>query len=98
MAKQTIKQDATVHKVKSWIRLFGPTVEGKKKHEMRYNDRNYHVGDILDLQEYDEKTQKYTGRSAKAEITYMTSAENPCAMSDVGLKEGFVILSVKMLS
>jgi hypothetical protein len=91
----THSESATVHHVKSWMRLFGPTAAGKKTHELRYNDRNYKVGDILDLQEYDQEIKKYTGRSTKVEITYMTSAENPCAMSSVGLNEGFVILSVK---
>jgi hypothetical protein len=93
----TRSESATVHQVKSWMRLFGPTAAGKKTHELRYNDRNYQVGDVLDLQEYDQKIKSYTGRSLKVEITYMTSAENPCAMSAVGLNEGFVILSVKKI-
>ena len=85
----------TTHSVKSWIKLFIPMLEGKKTHDLRVNDRNYQVGDILDLQEYDEKKQEYTGRSQKVEITYITSAENPCALSDVGLAENYVILSIK---
>ena len=87
----------TVHKVKSWIKLFNPMLQGNKTHDLRLNDRNYQVGDILELQEYDEIKKEYTGRIQKVQITYLTSAENPCAMSDIGLTKDYVILSITKL-
>lgn len=83
------------HKVKSWPPLFEATLLGVKKHELRRaTDRDYRIGDILCLQEYDPDSQRYTGRELRVTITYVTSAEFPCALSDGGLSPGFCLLSV----
>ena len=52
---------------------FQPVLDRKKTFEVRFNDRNYQVGDAVVLQEYDRKTDQYTGRSLSATITYVTS-------------------------
>ena len=52
---------------------FQPVLDRKKTFEIRFNDRNYQVGDAVVLQEYDGKTDQYTGRSLSATITYVTS-------------------------
>ncbi len=86
------------HTVKSWIEFFEPISRGEKVHELRFDDRNYQVGDVLSLQEYDPHASKYTGRTLKVQITYLTSAERPCAMSNAGLNKGFVILSIRKVA
>lgn len=86
-----------IHKIKSWPRLFQATLEGSKKHDLRKaSDRDYQVGDTVILQEYIPETETYTGRELKTKITYATSADNPCALSNNGLKEDFVILSLEV--
>lgn len=73
-------------------------VSGYKTHELRRSDdRHFEVGDILRLQEFDPKTNRYTGREVKAEVTYITSGEHPCALSESALQPGFCILSIKKL-
>jgi hypothetical protein len=90
-------RDKVEHNVKSWPALFEATLSGAKTHDMRRaHDRDYRVGDILLLQEFDPATQKYTGRELRAEITYITSAEVPCALSEGGLLPSYVILSIKL--
>ena len=61
----------------------------------RSDDRDFLVGDILVLQEYEPENNQYSGREFRLVITYITSAENPCALSGSGLTKGYCILSVK---
>ena len=63
---------------------------------MRRNaDRDFQVGDFLRLCEYDPVTEAYSGRELVMEITYITSADFPCALSGEGLDPGYSILSVR---
>ncbi len=83
------------HVVKSWPELFEATLSGVKTHDMRRSeDRDYRVGDVLVLQEFDPSRQMYTGRELRVRITYITSAEFPCALSGGGLHSGYSILSI----
>jgi hypothetical protein len=87
-----------IHKVKSWTHLYEAAVNGTKTHDVRYvNERDYKVGDLLLLQEFDHVTQKYTGRQCFVEITYITSDINPCALSRNALDRGYCILSIRKL-
>jgi hypothetical protein len=88
----------TVHRIKSWPTFFRPIITGERAHELRRNDRDFHVGDILRLQEYDPISQSYTGATCDAEVTSMTSDEMPCAVSDEGLRSGFCILTIRVVS
>lgn len=88
----------TTHKVKSWVGLFEPIYNGQKTHDLRdMVDRNYKVGDILLLQEYDQFAGKYTGREAKVKITYITSNVTPCALSSNALAKDHCILSISLV-
>ena len=56
-------------------------ISGEKKHEIRFNDRDYQRGDTLQFR--DHKNSKFNFL-----ITHIHSG--------MGLKEGFVILSVEI--
>jgi hypothetical protein len=84
-----------VHHVKSWPYLFEAVIQGVKRHELRKNDRDYRVGDILVLREYSPDSGEYTGRQYAVEVTYITSTERPCAISGSALSDGYCILSIK---
>jgi hypothetical protein len=86
------------HVVKSWPKFFGPIVAGIRVHELRRNDRNYNVGDYLELREYDPEKGTYTGRIGMVEITSITSKDEPCAVSGEGLSGEFCILSIKRVA
>lgn len=87
----------TVHDVKSWSHFFQAIKSGAKLHDLRKNDRNYNVGDILLLHEYDFINGRYTGDNIKAEITYMTDNRVPCAFSSAVLDAGYCILSLRVI-
>jgi hypothetical protein len=72
--------------LKTWPEFFEAVLSGKKTFEIRKNDRDYRVNDLLLLQEYDPKTQEYTGREVLVQVTYMTNfgqPENQVVMSIV---------------
>jgi ASC-1-like (ASCH) protein len=53
---------------------FQDILDGKKKYELRLNDFEINVGDILVLEEYttaDPQTRKKTGRVLEKEVTYL---------------------------
>ena len=84
----------TIHNVKSWSHFFDAIESGHKKHDLRKNDRNYKVGDILKLQRYDNINGEYTGREISRRVTYITSNVTPCAYSSAVLPNDYCILSL----
>jgi hypothetical protein len=83
------------HKVKSWPPFFEATLAGVKTHDVRrIDDRDYQVGDTLRLQEFDPEKEQYTGRELCVRITYITSANLPCALSEACLHPDYCILSI----
>lgn len=63
------------HDLKTWPEWYEPSVQGKKTVEVRNNDRDYAVGDVLHLREYQPPHAGfpgyYTGREHKAEVTHI---------------------------
>lgn len=86
----------SVHQVKSWPQFYSEIVAGSKTHDLRVNDRGYAVGDILDLREFNPAEQKYTGRSCRADVTYMTGSDFPCAASGQALHPDYCVLSIRV--
>jgi hypothetical protein len=94
-----VRRRGTVeHKVKCWPQFFSPILSGEKTHDLRRaTDREYRVGDLLRLQEFDPEANRYTGRELVVQITYVTSADDPCALSEDALHRDFCILSIRKL-
>ena len=76
-----------MHILKTWPEQFQAVWDEIKPWEFRKNDRNYEVGDILLLEEWDNEKKKFTTREIKARVVYMLK-------EGFGLPEGFVILSL----
>lgn len=60
-----------VHYLKVLPQYFEPVDLGLKPFEIRFNDRDYQLDDILYLQEWDYKTERYTGHRCSKRITYI---------------------------
>lgn len=56
------------HELKIWPEYFELLIKGIKNFEIRLNDRQYSIGDILILKEYDKKKDVYSGRTITKEI------------------------------
>jgi ASC-1-like (ASCH) protein len=65
------------HRLKIWPEYFEAVRSGKKTFEIRKNDHGFQVNDLLLLQEYNPKTQEYTGRELLVEVTYITDFGQP---------------------
>ena len=79
------KADHKTHEVKIAVSYYGDIVSGKKRFELRKNDRGYKVGDSLKMLEF--KDGKHTGRTIDADIIYMLE-------DYTGLEEGYCILGI----
>ena len=64
------------------------TIEGNKPFEIRKNDRDFQVGDVLILKEWDNI--KYSGREIGAVVRYVL-------IDFIGLQEGYVALGLQIL-
>ncbi|EKN5943038.1 DUF3850 domain-containing protein [Yersinia enterocolitica] len=63
------------HQLKTLPEYFQAVIEGKKKAELRTNDRNFAIGDYLLLAEWDGGTDEYTGRKIVVEISDITQCD-----------------------
>lgn len=59
-----------IHALKIKSEYFEKVISGEKLFEVRVNDRDYKVGDLLGLNEID-KDEKYTGRSCMVYVDYI---------------------------
>lgn len=85
------------HELKSWPQFFRAIMAGDKTHDLRRSDdRNFRVGDRILLREFDPQSEAYTGETALVDVTYITSAANPCALSNEALHPNYCILSIRM--
>ena len=85
------------HELKSWVGLFEPLLRGEKTHDLRVMDRDFQIGDLCWVREWNPVRREYTGRDLKYEITYITSAQHAhCAFSPNALHPAMAVLSVKV--
>ncbi|HDL7100750.1 TPA: DUF3850 domain-containing protein [Yersinia enterocolitica] len=63
------------HQLKILPEYFQAVIDGRKKAELRTNDRDFKVGDYLLLVEWDGGTDEYTGRKIGVEISDITQCD-----------------------
>ena len=76
-----------VHNLKIKPKYFKDVVAEVKKFEIRFNDRFFKVGDLIVLEEFDDRG--YTGKYVNAEITYI--CDDPAFV-----KKDYVVLGIKL--
>lgn len=74
------------HELKLREQFYGSVLAGLKTFEVRFNDRNYQVGDVLVLKEWDWVQERFSGREIEKEVTYITNYEQ---------KDGYIVMSIK---
>ncbi len=66
------------HDLKIWPGYFAAVLDESKTFELRFNDRNYKIGDTLRLREYKPGVKDFTGRETTRTVTYIvTSIDSP---------------------
>lgn len=76
------------HHIKTHPKPFDAIRKGIKTFEIRVNDRDYKVGDLLILDEYNPKTGKYTGNILTREVIYILEG------GQYGIETGYVAMSI----
>ena len=98
ISKNDVKGEAVSHNLKCWPEFFDAVVSGRKKHDLRRaDDREFRVGELVLLREFDPAARRYTGREQTVKITYITWKDLPCALSEEALHPAFCILSISLL-
>lgn len=77
------------HELKILPKYFRAVRDETKNFELRKDDRNFKIGDMLLLQEFDGK--HYTGRETTVKVTYKLNG------GKFGLEEGYCILGIKLM-
>jgi hypothetical protein len=78
-----------IHVLKTWCDPFQAVWDGHKLAEFRKDDRQFRVGDWLDLLEYDHVRSVHTGREIEAKVTDIR--RGPA----FGIPEGYAMLSLQ---
>ncbi len=82
----TITREPVTHNLKIWPEYFSAVRDGLKRAELRWNDREYQAGDILDLCEWDPNEEAFTGDFISVTVTHV---------AELGQwMPGYVLLSV----
>jgi hypothetical protein len=76
------------HVLKTHPEYFQAIVDGTKTFECRKNDRDFKVGEILQLTEYDPKNDQYSGRTQFVRVTYIL--DNPF----YGVQPGYIVMAI----
>lgn len=82
----------TTHILKCWTEPFNAVVEGRKTFEIRDgSDRNYAIGDRLQLRDYDPEAGTFSGREALCDVPHLI--RGPAW----GLPKEMVVMSIKKI-
>lgn len=79
-----------IHELKIIPKYYQDVKNKIKTFECRFNDRDFKVNDLIILNEYDLSNEKFTGNSLTVKIIYILD-------DFVGLKDGFVVLSIELI-
>lgn len=76
------------HELKTWTQYFSDVFIGRKNFEARKNDRDFQIGDLLILKEWDNEKEQYTGRQMARFVSYILPG------GQFGIEDGYVVMSL----
>jgi hypothetical protein len=82
------------HNLKTWPEYFEALKTGLKDFEVRYNDRQFAIGDTVICEEYDPEIKEYTGAVLHFTIKYKCCWNDDVIMG-TALKVGYCILGLQ---
>ena len=84
-----------IHLIKCWPEFFQAVLDGTKGFEVRLDDRRYAVGDVLRIQEYDDKGGVLTGRECQRKVTFLLRGGNAGVIPPLqGIRQNYVVMSL----
>lgn len=88
LPSETLGSGQRVHTIRIAAKYFDDVSSGKKCFEFLKNDRNYKVGDILEMMEF--KEGKNTGRVVRVKVTYFLDGLS-------GMEDSYCILGTSLV-
>lgn len=82
----------TIHALKSWPDFFEAVRTGRKTFEVRLNDRDFRVGDRLQLNEFDPETEQYSGRAYAVDVVYLLDGNDDVIPR--GIMPDYVVMGI----
>lgn len=76
------------HELKVWPKQYFALTNGFKSFEVRKNDRDFHVGDLLILKEWNPDREEFTGDMCTRMINYLLKG------GQFGIEEEYVVLGL----
>ena len=76
------------HDLKTWPEYFAMVKDGRKRFEVRMNNREFHEGDTLLLQEYEPEEGVFSGNTLTCRVTCVVDGEQ------FGIKHGYVVMGI----
>ncbi len=86
-----------IHELKCWTNVFPAIVDGTKTAEYRKNDRDYQVGDILKLKEYDPSGGQFTGQGEYTGEMVLVKVTHIVYGGQFGIPDGYCVMSIKQV-
>ncbi|WP_018592603.1 ASCH/PUA domain-containing protein [Terrisporobacter glycolicus] len=79
-----------IHELKILPKYFERVIKGEKTFEIRKNDRDFQTGDEIELKEFDNIRNEFSGRCVFGRISYILNS------GEYGLKQGYCVFSFKI--
>lgn len=80
-----MQRGGKVHRLKIMPEFYQAVIDGRKTFELRRNDRDFSIGDVLILCEWDG--EEFTGREYRCHVGYVLEGYD-------GLQPGYAILGI----
>lgn len=77
-----------IHELKTWPQFFEAVATGKKTFEVRKADRQFAVGEVIRVREWDPASGEYTGRICHKAISYRLDG------GQFGVETGYCVLGL----
>jgi hypothetical protein len=78
-----------IHTLKTWPVYYRALADGSKTFEVRRNDRDFAIGDVLELREWDPETAVFTGREMGKVVSYVLRG------GSFGIDPAFCVLGLR---
>ena len=85
------------HELKIWPPFFEPLLDGRKRFEVRFNDRGFWVGDHILFREWEPESKAYTGHNLLMRVRYILAGGplyDQNELKQTGLESGYVVLDL----
>lgn len=76
------------HELKTWPEFFEPMFYRKKMFDVRKNDRDFKIDDIVILRQFDPVAEKFTGGICGRRIIYILQG------GQFGIEPGYMVLGL----